>query len=54
MCARWRWHNPLCLRPSLAHHPAFGALLERRLRGTDALAKLVDATLSANLYNAPR
>ena len=51
--ARWRWHDALSLRPGLVGHPAFAALLEARLAGRDALAKLVDAALRANLLNAP-
>ena len=54
MSARWRWHDALSLRPGLVGHPAFAALLEARLAGRDALAKLVDAALHANLLNAPR
>ena len=34
--------------------PAFSALLEARLAGRDALARLVDAALHANLLNAPQ
>jgi hypothetical protein len=50
----YKWHNALTLRPELIRATPFADLLFARLHGTDAIAKLVDFTLSQNLLQAPR